>query len=113
LFSALTEHHPMLFQGMMLMCILLALFAILKLPHGGAVWRVLGWTMPSGRYLVTASLGGLPLAIIVTLSIHAKNTRVPAIVTWKLAVLATTLGPILEESFFSRLPASPHRVLIA
>jgi membrane protease YdiL (CAAX protease family) len=101
LLSASTVQQPtVLFQAVVSVCSLLALHATLKFRHGGAVWQALGWTLPSCRYVLAASLGGVLLAGAVTLVAQSSSIPTPSVTAWKIAVLAATVGPILEESFF-------------
>lgn len=56
--------------------------------------------MPPVQYLPTAAVAGLLMARLVNLVARPQNLLTASISTWKLAVLAGVLGPILEESFF-------------
>ena len=101
LLSALSIQQPtILVQAVVSLCILLALYAILKFRHGGAVWRALGWTLPSYRWVLAVSLGGMLLAAGVTLVARSSGIPTVSLTAWKIAVLAATVGPALEESFF-------------
>jgi membrane protease YdiL (CAAX protease family) len=98
--NATLEQPTALPHAVILMCILLALYATLKLRHRGAVWRALGWTIPPSQYLVAASLWGPVMASLVTLVGQSQRLPMAPIATWKLAALAGILVPVLEESFF-------------
>ncbi len=99
--SPVTIQQPsVLLQAVLSLCILLALYATLKSRHGGAVWRTLGWKLPSYRYTLAASVGGALLAGAVTLLVRSSGIPAPLGTGWKIAVLAATVGPVLEESFF-------------
>lgn len=109
-----------LLQAVVLVWVLLALYATLKFRHGGAVWRALGWTLPSRRYLLAAPLGGILWAGVVILAVKsASTTRFPHI-SLELLALAATLGPVVEESFFrgcllpliARTSGSPAAVIL-
>ncbi len=89
-----------LLQGVVLVWVLLALYATLKFRHGGAVWKALGWTLPSRRYLLTAPLGGILWAGVVILVVRSTSILSTPPTAWKLLALAATLGPVVEESFF-------------
>ena len=98
---ALAVQEPtVLLQAVLCLCILLALYATLKLRHGGAVWRALGWTLPRCRYTFIASFGGALLAAAVILVVQAGGLRAPLVSGWTTAALAASVGPVLEESFF-------------
>ena len=61
--------------------------------------RALGWTVPSTRFFPIAIVSGLLAAFSVALVVHAtgiKMIRGPL----PIEVLAFTVGPIVEESFF-------------
>ena len=90
----------MLLQAALCSYVLLALYATLKFRHGGPVWRALGWTLPAGKYILTASIGGIVLASAVTFLLRFRGIPAAFGVAWKVAVLAATIGPVLEESFF-------------
>ena len=99
--SAVTIQQPsVLVQAGVSLCVLLTLYATLKVRHRRAVWRALGWTLPSYAYVLAASLAGVLLAGTVTLIVRSSNIPAPLLAGWKIAALAATLGPILEESFF-------------
>jgi membrane protease YdiL (CAAX protease family) len=101
LLSAVTIQQPnVAFQAVVSLCVLLALYATLKFRHGGAVWQALGWTLPSYGYALAASLGGMLLAGVVTLVVQSSGIPAPLLAEWKIAALAATVGPLLEESFF-------------
>ncbi len=101
LLPALSIQQPtVLVQAVVSVCILLALYSILKFRHGGAVWRSLGWTLPSYRWVLAALLGGTLLAAAVTLVAWSSGIPTPSVTPWKIAALAATVGPVLEESFF-------------
>lgn len=101
LLSKVTLEQPTaLLQAIVTFCILLALYGTIKLRHGGAVWRALGWTIPRARYLLAAPLAGLLMALLVTLVGQPQALPPSSIPTWKLAALAGVLAPILEESLF-------------
>jgi len=89
-----------LLQGVVLVWVLLALYATLKFRHGGAVWRALGWTLPSRRYLFVAPLGGILWAGVVLLAVKSTSPTLPPHISLELLALAATLGPVVEESFF-------------
>jgi len=121
LLPALALQQPtLLLQTAVLVSVLLAFYATLKLRHGGAVWRALGWTLPPARYLLAAPLAGILMAGVVSLVVQSRSAPAPSITTWKLAVLAAALGPILEESFFrgcllpliARTSGSPDAVIL-
>ena len=94
------QEPGVLLQAVLCLCILFALYATLKVRHGGAVWRALGWTLPSRRYTFTASFGGALLAAAVILLVQAGGLRAPLVSGWTTAALAASVGPVLEESFF-------------
>jgi membrane protease YdiL (CAAX protease family) len=94
------QQRTALLQAVVLACVLLALYATLKIRHGGAVWEALGWTLPSCRYLLAAPLGGMLLAGGVALAVQSTSITTPPPTDWKLLALAATFGPVVEESFF-------------
>lgn len=89
-----------LFQAVLCSCVLLALYATLRIRHGGPVWRALGWTLPSGRCTVVALLGGILLAGAVTFVARSSGIPAPFAIGWQIVALSATIGPVLEESFF-------------
>ena len=89
-----------LLQAVVLVWVLLALYATLKFRHGGAVWRALGWTLPSRRYLLVAPLGGILWAGVVILAVKSISPTSFTHISLVLLALAATLGPVVEESFF-------------
>jgi membrane protease YdiL (CAAX protease family) len=100
LLSAVTIQQPsVMFQAVVSLCVLLALYATLKFRHGGVVWRALGWTLPFYGYALAASLAGMLLAGTVTLIVQSSGIP-PLLAGWKIAALAATVGPVVEESFF-------------
>jgi hypothetical protein len=80
--------------------VIVALYVTLKIRRGGAVWRALGWTPPSCRYLVGALLGGTLWGGVVGLFVAPKIPNSSPHVPLNLLALAVTLGPVAEESFF-------------
>ena len=99
--SPLALQQPtVLLQGVVLVWVLLALYATLKFRHGGAVWRALGWTLPSRRYLLVAPLGGILWAGVVILAVKSTSPAPFPHISLELLALAATLGPVVEESFF-------------
>ena len=99
--SPLALQQPtVLLQGVVLVWVLLALYATLKFRHGGAVWRALGWTLPSRRYLLAAPLGGILWAGVVILAVKSTSPTPFPHVSLELLALVATLGPVVEESFF-------------
>ncbi len=109
-----------LLQGVVLVWVLLALYATLKFRHGGAVWKALGWTLPSRRYLLAAPLVGILWAGVVILVVRSTSIASTPPTAWKLLALAATLGPVVEESFFrgcllpliARTSGSPAAVIL-
>ncbi len=77
-----------------------SLYAIIRLRHGGGVWKLLGWIWPSRIHLVAALLGGIGLGIGVDIIAHATTSTTHVIHFWNLILLDALLGPIIEESFF-------------
>jgi len=99
--SPLALQQPtVLLQGVVLVWVLLALYATLKFRHGGAVWRALGWTLPSRRHLLVAPLGGFLWAWVVILAVKSTSPTPFSHISLELLALAATLGPVVEESFF-------------
>jgi membrane protease YdiL (CAAX protease family) len=96
------------------------LYATLKFRHGGAVWKALGWTLPSRRYLLAAPLVGILWAGVVILVVRSTSIASTPPTAWKLLALAATLGPVVEESFFrgcllpliARTSGSPAAVIL-
>jgi len=119
--SALALQQPTaLLQAVVLVWVLLALYATLKFRHGGAVWKALGWALPSRRYLLAAPLGGILWAGVVILVVRSTSIASTPPIAWKLLALAATLGPVVEESFFrgcllpliARTSGSPAAVIL-
>lgn len=77
-----------------------SLFAILKIRYRKPVWRSLGWTLPSWRYIHLAALIGVLFGLGVSLPSHLPSREISLIPIWTFVLLSTTLGPFLEESFF-------------
>jgi membrane protease YdiL (CAAX protease family) len=77
-----------------------SLYAIIRLRHGGGVWKLLGWIWPSRIHLVAALLGGIGLGIGVDMIAHATTSTTHAIHFWNLILLDALLGPFIEESLF-------------
>jgi membrane protease YdiL (CAAX protease family) len=99
--SPLALQQPtVVLQGVVLVWVLLALYATLKFRHGGAVWRALGWTLPSRRHLLVAPLGGFVWAWVVILAVKSTSPTPFPHISLELLALAATLGPVVEESFF-------------
>ena len=109
-----------LLQAVVLVWVLLALYATLKFRHGGAVWRALGWTLPSRRYLLVAPLGGILWAGVVILAVKSTSPTPFPQIPLELLALAATLSPVVEESFFrgcllpliARTSGSPAAVIL-
>jgi len=89
-----------LLQAIVLVWVILALYVTLKTRRGGAIWRALGWTLPSRRYLLGAILAGILWGRLVSLVAQSTRHNLPPHVPLKLLALAVTLGPVTEESFF-------------
>ena len=109
-----------LLQGVVLVWVFPALYATLKFRHGAAVWKALGWALPSRRYLLAAPLGGILWAGVVILVVRSTSIASTPPTAWKLLALAATLGPVVEESFFrgcllpliARTSGSPAAVIL-
>lgn len=77
-----------------------SLYAIIRLRHGRAAWKRLGWSWPARIHLVAALVGGIGLGIGVDIIAHATTPTTHVIHLWNLILLDGLLGPIIEESFF-------------
>ena len=77
-----------------------SLFGIIKIRYRKPVWRSLGWTLPSWRYIHLAALIGVLLGIGVSVPSPLPSREISLIPIWTFVLLSTTLGPFLEESFF-------------
>ena len=114
------EQPTVLLQGVVLVWVLLALYATLKFRHGGAVWRALGWTLPSRCYLLATLFGGILWAGVVILAVKSTSPTPFPHISLELLALAATLGPVVEESFFrgcllpliARTSGSPAAVIL-
>ena len=91
---------PALLQTFVLVWVLLALYVTLKIRRGGAIWRALGWTLPSRRYLLGAILAGILWGRVVSLVAQSASPALSRQIPLTLFALAVTLGPVAEESFF-------------
>jgi len=91
---------PATLQALVLVWVILALYVSLRIRRGGAIWRALGWTLPSCRHLLGALLGGTlwggVVGLVVGPKIYISSPHIPL----NLLALAVTLGPVAEESFF-------------
>jgi membrane protease YdiL (CAAX protease family) len=88
----------------------IALYAILKRRHQKPVIAPLGWVAPSAFYTLLAVVGGIALALGITVFTYAQHHVMPMIPTLDFLVLGLLLGPILEESVFRGclLPVVAH-----
>src|SRR5260370_25293198 len=77
-----------------------SLFGIIKIRYRKPVWRSLGWTLPSWRYIHLAALLGVLLGLGVSVPSPLPSREISLIPIWTFVLLSTTLGPFLEESFF-------------
>ncbi len=77
-----------------------SLFGIIKIRYRKPVWRSLGWTLPSWRYIHLAALIGVLLGLGVSVPSPLPSREISLIPIWTFVLLSTTLGPFLEESFF-------------
>ena len=89
-----------LLQAIVLVWVILALYVTLKIRRGGAIWRALGWTLPSHRYLLGAMFAGVLWGRVVSLVAQSASPALSRHISWPLFALAVTLGPVAEESFF-------------
>jgi len=94
------DNPTLAFQITISLSLIGSLYAIIRLRHGGGVWRLLGWIWPSRIHLVAALLGGIGLGIGVDIIAHATTSTTHVIHFWNLILLDALLGPIIEESFF-------------
>ncbi len=94
------DRPPLAFQVAVSLFLIGSLYWTIKLRHGGKVWPLLGWTLPTGRYLAVALLGGTGLALAVDLIARATTPTTHLIHIRDLLVLDVVLGPVVEESFF-------------
>jgi membrane protease YdiL (CAAX protease family) len=78
----------------------IALYAILKRRRQKPVIAPLGWVAPSAFYTLLAVVGGIALALGITLFTYAQHRVMPMIPAIDFLVLGLLLGPILEESVF-------------
>jgi membrane protease YdiL (CAAX protease family) len=88
------------FQITICLSLINLLYAIIRLRHGGGVWKLLGWIWPSRIHLVAALQGGIGLGIGVDIIAHATTSTTHVIHFWNLILLDALLGPIIEESLF-------------
>ena len=95
-----------LLQGVVLVWVLLALYATLKFRHGGAVWRALGWALPSRRYLLAAPLGGILWAGVVILVVRSTSTTSTPHYSLEALGSGCHSWPRCGRIFFPWLPAS-------
>ena len=88
----------------------IALYAILKRRRQKPVIAPLGWVAPSAFYTLLAVVGGIALALGITLFTYAQHRVMPMIPTIDFLVLGLLLGPMLEESVFRGclLPVVAH-----
>jgi membrane protease YdiL (CAAX protease family) len=88
----------------------IALYAILKRRRQKPVIAPLGWVAPSAFYTLLAVVGGIALALGITLFTYAHHHVMPMIPTLDFLVLGLLLGPMLEESVFRGclLPVVAH-----
>jgi len=94
------KQPPLTLQVLVVVCLTLSLFAILKMRYRRPVWSALGWIRPPRRYVAAALAGGVLLAVTVAVVANSLNSPMPTIPLTDLALLAATLGPVLEESLF-------------
>jgi len=78
----------------------IALYAILKRRRQKPVIAPLGWVAPNAFYTLLAVVGGIALALGITVFTYAQHHVMPMIPTLDFLVLGLLLGPILEESVF-------------
>jgi len=88
------------FQITICLSLISSLYTIIRLRHGGGVWKLLGWIWPSRIHLVAALQGGIGLGIGVDIIAHATTSITHVIHFWNLILLDALLGPIIEESLF-------------
>jgi membrane protease YdiL (CAAX protease family) len=88
----------------------IALYAILKRRRQKPVIAPLGWVAPSAFYTLLAVVGGIALALGITLFTYAQHRVMPMIPAIDFLVLGLLLGPMLEESVFRGclLPVVAH-----
>lgn len=88
----------------------IALYAILKWRRQKPVIAPLGWVAPSAFYTLLAVVGGIALALGITLFTHTQHRVMPMIPAIDFLVVGLLLGPMLEESVFRGclLPVVAH-----
>ena len=77
-----------------------ALYAVLKLRHQQPVLHPLGWVLPSNGYILVSLVTGAVLALGVVLYQIVEPPSFSFTPSIGLLVLSSLLGPILEESVF-------------
>jgi membrane protease YdiL (CAAX protease family) len=77
-----------------------ALYAVLKLRHRKPVLHPLGWVLPSTGYILASLVTGAVLALGVVLYQRVERPSFSLTPSVGLLVLSSLLGPILEESVF-------------
>lgn len=77
-----------------------ALYAVLKLRHRKPVLHPLGWVLPSTGYILASLVTGAVLALGVVLYQRIERPSFSFTPSIGLLVLSSLLGPILEESVF-------------
>src|SRR5579859_260399 len=93
--------NPILpFQIMISLSLIGSLYSIIRLRHGGGVWKRLGWICPSRIHLVAALQSGIGIGIGVDIIAHATSSTTQVVHYWNLILLDALLGPIIEESLF-------------
>ncbi len=99
-------------QFAVIVCLILALYLVLKLRHWRPVFRPLGWVWPRTAYVILAPLLGVLLAAGVSVYLRLHGQSMPTMPLVEIVVLGLVLGPILEESFFRGclLPVLAHTV---
>src|SRR6266850_1361447 len=94
------DNPTLAFQITISLSLIGSLYAIIRLRHGGGVWKLLGWIWPSRIHLVAALVGGIGLGIGVEIIAHATTPTTHVIHLWNLILLDGLLGPVMEESLF-------------
>jgi membrane protease YdiL (CAAX protease family) len=81
--------------------LLACLYWTIRIRHGSGAWGKLGWRLPHRPYLWIALAGGTILGITVGVIARSASGIVYPVPTRATFLVGMSLGPILEESFFS------------
>ena len=89
---------PLWLQALVPAALLVGLYAILRSRYRRTVWSALGWVTPHMSHATLAAATGFGLAAVLFAAerygVHAVSPDRP----WQFWLMATTLGPIVEES---------------